>query len=182
MRDREGDGNGSWQRAHFANLIPNRQNYSSSVPHPRFTLSSCQLSMLSGRSHCILRGSFRLFALLPIRRTYVEVSPFKSWLVAREQQQQQQHDVQLDIYLPFISRSRQANRMKRIFTMHALSSLVSYIPCRGVYCSWQSSKLLWDLISTYLRLEKKERKWSQGENRGWFSVLEKLLGLQEYWK
>lgn len=181
MRDRDENGNGSWQGAHFANLIPNRQNYFSSVPYPRLILSSCQLSMLSGRSHCILRGSFRLFALLPIRRTYVEVSPFKSWLVARELQQQQ-HDVQLDIYLPFISRSRQANRMKRIFTMHALSSLVSYIPCRGVYCSRQSSKLLWDLISTYLRLEKKERNESLGENQGWFSVLEKLLGLQEYWK
>lgn len=125
MRDRDGNGHGSWQGAHFANLIPNRQNYFSSVPHPRFVLSSCQLSVLLGKSHCILRGCFRLFALLPIRRTYVEVSPFKSWLVARELQQQQ-HDVQLDIYLPFISRSRQANLMKRIHTMHARSSLVSY--------------------------------------------------------
>lgn len=125
MRDRDGNGHGSWQGAHFANLIPKRQNYFSSVPHPQCVLSSCQLSVLSSRSHCILRGCFRLFALLPIRRTYVEVSPFKSWLVARELQQQQ-HDVQLDIYLPFISRSRQANRMKRIHTMHAWSSLVSY--------------------------------------------------------
>lgn len=181
MRDRDGNGHGSWQGAHFANLIPNRQNYFSSVPHPQCVLSSCQLSVLSSRSHCILRGCFRLFALLPIRRTYVEVSPFKSWLVARELQQQQ-HDVQLDIYLPFISRSRQANRMKRIHTMHARISLVSYIPCHGFYCSWQSSKLLWDLISTYLRLEKKERRGRQAEFQGWFSVLEKLLGLQEYWK